>query len=122
MANNLLWHTTKPFEMIVSDELLFELEIVLLRQKFRRYITIREALEYVMWLSDGASLLPQGSVSRLSRDPDDDYLLALAQSSGADHLVSGDPDLNSMEVQESGVNVLTPRAFYDILVVEEDRD
>lgn len=108
--------------MIFSEALLFELEVVLLRRKFRRYLTTREALEYVMWLSDGASLLPQGSVSRLSRDPDDDYLLALAQSSGADLLVSGDPDLHSMEVQESGVEVLTPRAFYDILVVEKDRN
>lgn len=54
------WHKTKSFEMLVSDELLFELEVVLLRRKFRRYLTTREALEYVMWLSDGGLALTPG--------------------------------------------------------------
>ncbi len=101
--------------MVVSLELLFELEVVLLRAKFRRYRTEGEALEYVLWLREGAVLEREGEMRSLSRDPDDDYLLALARSSGADYLVSGDPDLRDLEEQEDLPAVVSPRQFADLV-------
>lgn len=117
----LAWHFG-AFEMVVSYELLYELEDVLLRHWFRRKLTQADVLEYVMWISDGAKLMPQGTTTRISRDPDDDYLLALTQSSAADYLVTGDSDLSGMEDNEAGVNVLAPRAFYNVLVTKTDQD
>lgn len=116
----LAWHF-RAFEMVVSYELLYELEAVLLRPWFRRKLTRADVIEYVMWLSGDATLMPQGDVTYYSGDPDDDYLLALARSSDADYLVSGDSDLISLEVEETGVKVLTPRAFYEVLVAEAYR-
>jgi predicted nucleic acid-binding protein len=46
-------------------------------------------------------------------DPDDDYLVALAQKAGANCLVSGDGDLTGLA--DSQPPVFTPRAFFDSL-------
>jgi predicted nucleic acid-binding protein len=72
-----MWHEG-AFELVASYELFYELEFVLLRAKFRRYLTEGEALEYVLWLRKGAILESEGDIRPLSRDPEDDYLLALA--------------------------------------------
>ncbi|MGC8511277.1 MAG: hypothetical protein ACP5PB_10455 [Acidimicrobiales bacterium] len=47
----------------------------------------------------------------ITDDPDDDFLVALADPVGADALVSGDPHLTT--VRREGVSVLTPRAALD---------
>ena len=46
-------------------------------------------------------------VPAILRDPDDDYLVALASESGADAIVSGDLDLH--EATGLSVDILTPR-------------
>lgn len=110
----LLWHVG-VFELVVSYELLFELQSILLREKFRRYRPERDVLDYVLWLRENATLGSEGEMRSLSRDPDDDYLLALACSSGADYLVSGDPDLRDLEEQEDLPAVVSPRRFVDLV-------
>lgn len=47
----------------------------------------------------------------VSPDPDDDYLVALARSTGADALVSGDTDLTNLDLTD--LPVLTPRQLLD---------
>jgi predicted nucleic acid-binding protein len=49
----------------------------------------------------------------VTRDPNDDYLVALAIAAQADALVSGDRDLT--DLQDPPVSVLTPRTFLDRL-------
>jgi len=49
----------------------------------------------------------------VTRDPGDDYLVALAVGAGADALVSGDRDLT--DLTGAGVTVLTPRGLIDHL-------
>lgn len=43
------------FELVVSAEVLFELQEVLARPKFRRYLTEAEAIGHVLRIHDGAS-------------------------------------------------------------------
>ena len=45
--------------MVASPEVLFELQEVLIRPKFRRYLTYADALEYVLWIHDGADVLEE---------------------------------------------------------------
>ena len=52
---------------------------------------------------------------RVCRDPDDDYLVALAKATRADVLVTGDDDLLAIEHGRAGVEVLTPRELTDRL-------
>jgi len=54
-----------------------------------------------------------------TRDPEDDYLVAVARESGADFLVSGDSDLTQSRLE--GVVVLVPAAFLELLKSEDNR-
>jgi predicted nucleic acid-binding protein len=47
------------------------------------------------------------------RDPEDDYLVALARATGADALVSVDRDLLDASVDD--LNICTPAAFLERL-------
>lgn len=44
----------------------------------------------------------------MTRDPDDDYVVALATGEGAEAIVIGDGDLQALDIQPP---VVTPRAF-----------
>jgi uncharacterized protein len=102
------------FELVVSPRLLGELTGVLLRDRFRRYVTAAEVPELVADLAAVAIVLrdPPDPVA-LTRDPNDDYLIALAVAAQADALISGDRDLTDLE--DPPVPVLTPREFLDRL-------
>ena len=97
------------FDPIISSRLLYELESVLVRERFRQYLTYEERVEYVSWLHHRAEVLEEpveGSVLGATPNPDDDCLV-----SGDDHLLS----LPGRVVSEGegGVlaRVLTPREF-----------
>ncbi len=100
------------FELIVSPKLLAELSGVLLRERFRRYVTTTEVRELTAALAAAAVVAPDPlNLPSVARDPGDDYLVALAFTTRADALVSGDRDLT--DLVDVGVPVLTPRAFLD---------
>jgi putative PIN family toxin of toxin-antitoxin system len=82
------------FEAIVSPLLLKELQGVLRRDKFRRYVDLEFVEEFVEMLKAEATMAPDpvDPAPLRSRDPKDDYLLALAFHQKA-ILVSGDSDL-----------------------------
>lgn len=99
---------------IVSQHLIDEVADVLGRPKLRRYVDPEKAQAFIAeprrlaeWHGD-----PVDPPS-LCRDPDDDYLLALAVASQAEALVSGDQDLHALDYP--GVDVITPRAMFDRL-------
>ncbi len=93
-------------ELIVSPLLLGELEVVLARPKFRRYADLATAREYVELLRREALAAPDPTEPSPLRsvDPDDDYLIALAQAQNA-VLVSGDRHL--LEIG-GGAPILAP--------------
>ena len=102
------------FDLIVSPKLLAELQRVLLRRKFRRYVTEEEASAYVRMFARLAEVTPDPEAQeRLTPDPGDDYLVALARAADADLLVSGDPHLTGLT--EAVPPVLTPRRFLERL-------
>ena len=79
--------------MIVSEQLLAEVSRALTHPKLRSRITADEARAFVQLLGmSGIASRDSSGAPRRSRDPGDDYLLALASSSAA-VLVSGDRDL-----------------------------
>jgi len=111
----------REWEAVVSPLLLDELSRVLLRpglakQFARRPGPVAVLLEFRLLsrLVDLADLVedPPDRPAVL-RDPDDDYLVALATAANADVIVSGDRDLTTATGLE--VQVLTPRAFLDRL-------
>ena len=79
--------------MIASPSLLAELADVLSRDRFRKWFDPQDADNVVAAVREWAILYePQIQVTAC-RDPDDNYLLALAETSAADYLVTRDKDL-----------------------------
>jgi uncharacterized protein len=81
------------FELVVSEELLAELGRALAHSKLREQISPEDASDFIALVRSMASTLADAErPDRISRDPGDDYLLALAKASSS-ILVSGDRDL-----------------------------
>ncbi len=102
------------YALVTCPSLLAELDEVLRRPKLRRYLSVEEAQRYVARLAEVAEHSPDPVIRPgLTRDPDDDYLVALAQEANADYLVSGDRDLTVLTHLQPPV--LEPRAFLEHL-------
>ncbi len=102
------------FELVVSPLLLDELQRVLKRDKFRRYLSLEEAEEYVALFQRFALVAPDPPPEPgLTPDPGDDYLVSLARAAGAQFLVSGDAHLTGLD--DPRPPVLTPRDFLTLL-------
>jgi putative PIN family toxin of toxin-antitoxin system len=103
------------FDLVVSPLLLAELERALSYPKLARVVNPDEARTFVEELRNSAVLLddPSEVESGVTRDPKDDYLVALARTASADVLVSGDPHIT--EVPGLEPPVLTPRELLEIL-------
>lgn len=54
-------------------------------------------------------------IAAVTRDPDDDYILAYALVGAADYLVTGDKDLLTLQGQITGLAIVTPAQFNDVL-------
>ena len=103
------------FELVVSEKLLAELDRVLAYPKLRERVTLADARALISLLARGATVAldPAGARGR-SRDPGDDYLLALAEATRS-VLVSGDGDLLSLA---DSFPVWTARALADALAAD----
>lgn len=104
----------EQFELIASPQLLNELDQVLRRRKFRRWISAQTASGYVEALAEATTVIDDPvPLARTVTDPGDEYLLALARAAPADYLVSGDAHLTGLA--SSDPPVLRPREFLDLL-------
>jgi putative PIN family toxin of toxin-antitoxin system len=107
-------HAEGRYELVVSPLLLAELRTVLRREKFRRFLTVEQAERLVDALARDARVVADPpEPAPLSRDPGDDYLIALARDVGAHVLVTGDADL--LELDLADVRIVSPRDFLELL-------
>jgi len=100
---------------VISNPLFTELEVVLDRPAFKDLIgeeAIDRFIAGILTISEWAEDSPP-SPALSSRDPDDDYLLALAVSAKVDVLVTGDKDLLDLSAFEPPIE--TPAQFADRL-------
>lgn len=103
------------FDIMVCPMLLAEVRRALGYPRLQRYVTSAEADDFVAWIARVAVILEDpADVTAVTRDPNDDYLFALALLADADVVVSGDNDLT--QVTTTPVRVMTPRAFLETLV------
>lgn len=93
------------FDLVVSPHLLEELRDVLSRPKLATRLDSGVVGEILRLLPEAAITVRDGPPVAVCRDPDDDYLVALALATGS-LLVSGDNDLLTVQVEQ--VVVLTP--------------
>ncbi len=101
------------YQLVVSPALLDELERVFGYPKIAKRVSPPEARELLDVLRLHAEFVddPRGAPAVRSPDPDDDYLICLAEA-GTAVIVSGDTDLRSLADQ---IPVYTPAAFLALL-------
>ena len=102
------------YQLAASPHLLVELENVLRRPKFQKYVSDGEITAYLGMFFRRAVLVPDVATTEVfTPDPKDDYLVALARDVAADYLISGDKHLT--ELPRPRPPVLTPAECVKLL-------
>ena len=98
--------TSEELVAVVSQHLLDEVTAVLIRPKFRRWVSVADAVAFVEALGGYADLYPDPDTpAPRVCDPEDDYLVALAEAAEA-VIVTGDADLLDADLNPPAI---TPR-------------
>ena len=95
---------------LISLATLAELNEVLRRPRFDRYLREEERLEFLAALVRESELVEVTAAVSVCRDPNDDKLLELALSGAATHIISGDDDLLALH-PFGGIAILSPHDF-----------
>jgi putative PIN family toxin of toxin-antitoxin system len=75
---------------------------------------LREFMAIVQEMSEEVPRI-KSPIPAVTRDPEDDYLLAYALVSRAGYLVTSDQDLLELQRQVAELEIVTPRQFYEVL-------
>ena len=118
-AQLLLRFENPQHALFTSPQLLAELEDVIFRNKFEK--PIAQAQTSARQLFDGFVALAHTVKAsplreRVSRDADDDAVLACALAAGADLIVSGDDDLLVLK-QYQGIPILAAQQALELFAV-----
>ena len=97
----------------MSQALSEELDDVLSRPRFERYVTWQERTTFLRDLFRMAVSVPITETVRVCRDPKDDKILELAVNGRADYIVTGDDDLLVMNPFR-GIAIIRPAEFLAI--------
>lgn len=89
-----------------------ELEEVLRRPKFNKYLSEDERLDFLAALGREAVLIDVRTTITDCRDPKDNKFLELAVDGQADYLVTGDQDLLVLHPFRN-IQIITPRTLLD---------
>jgi putative PIN family toxin of toxin-antitoxin system len=79
--------------LIFSEELLQEFIEVTQRPKFKKYFQLRDVEAFLKAIRTRAIFVEVTAQISICRDPNDNFLLALAIDGAATHLLTGDKDL-----------------------------
>ena len=99
--------------LLVSDETIAELDDVLRRPKFDKYVSETQRLEFLAALVRAAEVIVGVDVVTDCRDPRDNKFLELALSGRGSHIISGDSDLLVLHPFRE-ITVVTPQSFLTI--------
>ena len=99
-------------KLLVSDEVIEELNAVLRRPDFEKYVTEALRLEFLAALLRDAELAQVTEDVKICRDPRDDKFLSLAISGNANCIVSGDNDLLDLNPFRD-IPILPPAQFLE---------
>jgi uncharacterized protein len=96
--------------VLVSDSMLAELDDVLHRSRFERYVSEAERLQFLAKFIRDATVVEVAEVITDCRDSKDNKFLELAVRGGATGIISGDADLLTLHPFRD-IPVMTPQAF-----------
>jgi putative PIN family toxin of toxin-antitoxin system len=104
----------KRFTLVACDALIAELREVAGRPFFRARLRASTAELLAAGVRDFSLFCPNPPSGPAAPDPKDSYLLALAEASQAEFLVTGDKELLSLKLHRS-TRIITPAAMIETL-------
>jgi putative PIN family toxin of toxin-antitoxin system len=104
--------TLKVGRMLISQSTLVELDEVLRRPKFEKYLSEDHRQEFLAALVREAEIVEINETITDCRDPKDNKFLELGVCGQASHLMTGDADLLVLHPFRS-IAILTPQAFLE---------
>lgn len=100
----------ETIQIVLCEQLREEIRRVTQRPKLRKYFSPQKVSELLELLATIGLLIEITSEASVCRDEKDNFLLALAQDSQADFLVTGDADLLVLQEFE-GTKIVTYQKF-----------
>ena len=97
-------------KVLISEATVSELDEVLRRPKFNKYIPEEKRLDFLASLVKTAEQVEVTEQISVCRDPKDNKFLELAVCGRASHIVTGDADLHALHPFQ-GILIVTPQAF-----------
>lgn len=110
-CHELLEHLIRTHDLFVSEHILAELRRTLVG-KIGMPEALAQAAEELL-RSRARIVAADPSPEPVSRDPDDDPVLAAAVAAGAECLITGDDDLLVLG-EHAGITIVRPRDFWDL--------
>jgi|SRR6185437_1501997 len=106
--------TNKNLTILYSKELFLEYNAVIQRDKFRKYLGSSQVNRFLpLVLSELKKITIKRSIIK-SRDPKDNYLLALALDGKADYLITG--DIHLLELKAIGKTAIITLSQFDSIL------
>jgi uncharacterized protein len=102
-------------KILMSSSVLLEIEEVLFRPKFDKYVTTIERRFFLSNFLKTVEFVEVGEIVKICRDPKDDKILALALNGKADYIITGDQDLLILKLFE-GVEIITIDEFLNLVL------
>ena len=100
--------------ILVSDATITELDDVLRRPKFDKYLSEKRRLEFLAALVRGAEAVKVVDDVTVCRDRKDNKFLELALSGKATHIITGDSDLLVLHPFR-GIAIVNPQSFLAVV-------
>lgn len=110
VARQVLDAALKTGVVLLSLPVIDELYDVFRREKFNRYISENDRIQFLTAIVHDAVLVEIREPITACRDPKDDKYLELAVSGNANLIISGDKDLLDMKSFRE-IPILSPRAY-----------
>ncbi len=103
------------FELIISEPILTELECTFQKSYFSQRLAPAQSVVNLALLRREATLMPiTAQAQGVATHPEDDLVLATAESAQADYLVTGDKKLQRLGTYHQ-ITILSPREFLALL-------
>jgi len=102
----------KHGEILLSAPLAEEINRIIYRPKFDRYLTDEQRADFITALVESSVLIEIKETITACRDPKDNMILELAVSGEADVIVTGDSDLLVLNPFEE-IAILNPTDFLE---------
>jgi putative PIN family toxin of toxin-antitoxin system len=103
------------YDVPLSQEILTELQHTLDNPYFTTRLSVEERTAYLRLVSQHTLLIPiTAQVQGIATHPEDDAVLATAESANASYLVTGDRKLQGLSRYKE-IHILSPAAFLAVL-------